>query len=143
MLGVTVLRYMFPKGRVLYDLFIYPLKSEKAEESGYLIEYDPRSSAAPPLLDTLKRYILRSKVKIRDVQSEWSVWAGWGPSNVDSTFERCWHWAASQSIESNWKGSQSPWAGEHTLQVHDRRVDGMGLREIVRQGDKRTCHLGL
>lgn len=88
-------------------------------------------------MDILKRYVLRSKVRVRDVTSEWSVWAAWGNPSIDAGPERCWHWAASQTVESNWKTTRSPWATERPLRVHDRRVDGMGLRELVRQGDKR------
>jgi transferase CAF17, mitochondrial len=125
------------KGRVLYDLFVYSLKNDTPKESGYLIEHDSRSSAAPPLLDILKRYILRSKVKIRDVSSEWSVWVAWGNTSLDAGPERCWHWTPSQAVESNWKSTRSPWATGCPLRIHDRRVDGMGLRELVRQGEKR------
>jgi hypothetical protein len=106
------------------------------KNAGYLIEHDPRLTTTPPLLDTLKRFVLRSKVKIKDVGDEWSVWAAWGNSSLDLGPERCWHWAASQSIESNWKTTHSPWATGQPFRIHDRRVDGMGLREIVRRGDQ-------
>jgi len=125
------------QGRVLYDLFVYPYNSPDGQERGYLVEYDPRPSQAIPLLSLLKRYILRSRVKIRDAALEWDVWAGWGDQYTGAQGpERCWHWAASQVIEPKWIGSKSPWAGSSDLQLFDRRIDGMGIREVVRQGDK-------
>lgn len=134
---------IFPsQGRVLYDLFLYPLVNHSDKDSGYFIEYDPRPSTAPPLLDIINRYILRSKVKVNDLGSDWSVWAAWGDQPSSSDPERCWHWAPSQAIESNWKTTHSPWETADPLRIFDRRVDGMGQRELVPRGLKRalwTC----
>ncbi len=60
------------QGRVLHDAIVYTKKDAKGQD-GYIIEFDSRESEAPPLLQALKRFVLRSKVKIQDVSSEYDV----------------------------------------------------------------------
>jgi folate-binding Fe-S cluster repair protein YgfZ len=115
------------QGRVLYDVFIY------AKSPGYLIEYDSCSSSGPPLLALLKRYILRSKVKLRDVSDEYDVWAAWGR---DEEAGRKWHWSRSGAVEPVWNADNWPW-GTEEAELNDRRAVGMGKRMLVRKGDKR------
>jgi transferase CAF17, mitochondrial len=104
-----------------------------------LIEYDSRlSEAAPPLLPTLKRYVLRSKVKVRDVSSEYDVWAAWGSEEAET--ERKWHWARSGSVEPVWDGMEWPWGVEDHVN-RDRRAVGMGTRRLIRKGDRRELCL--
>lgn len=64
--------FLSAPGRVLHDTFILPpVQTDKAE---YLIDY-PKNVADPPLLKSIKRYILRSKVKAREASDEWRLWA--------------------------------------------------------------------
>jgi hypothetical protein len=122
------------QGRVLYDVFIYTQPS-----GGYFIEYDSRQSeAALPLLLTLKRYVLRSKVKLRDVSDEYNVWAAWGSEEAEPG--RRWNWVRSGSIEPAWDGAEWPWGVEDCV-IRDRRAVGMGKRRLVRKGDKRELCL--
>ena len=123
------------KGRVIYDVFIYTFTSSDSKPS-YLIDYESRESAAPPLLSMLKRYVLRSKVKLRDVSEEYDVWAVWGS---DSAVEgRNWNWARSGAVEPDWTGeTEWPW-GKDDKRIRDRRGVGMGERLLVRKGDRRA-----
>lgn len=105
---------------------------------GFLIEYDARPSEAPPLLPTLKKYVLRRKVRIRDVSQEWDVWATWG-SEMDGAWEtqRRWLHASSGAIEPVWDNQDgAPWGSEPGV-LRDRRAIGMGHRLLVRKGDSR------
>jgi folate-binding Fe-S cluster repair protein YgfZ len=133
---------------VLYDVFIYTHTTPDGKPA-YLIDYDSRAStdtAAPPLLPMLKRYVLRSKVKLRDVSDEYHVWAAWGSMLGSETkmeiSERKWSWARSGAIEPDWSGENEwPWALEER-RVRDRRAVGMGRRMLVRKGEKRESSQG-
>ncbi|KAF8450440.1 hypothetical protein L210DRAFT_3618109 [Boletus edulis BED1] len=117
--------FLHAQGRVLHDVFLFTSPSPT-----YLIDYDPSPSESPPLLSLLKRFVLRSKVRIRDVTQEWDVWAAWGEHPpVQHT---SWLWAASGAVEPVW--SASPWGTEHGV-ILDRRAPGMGRRLLVRKGD--------
>ncbi|KJA30136.1 hypothetical protein HYPSUDRAFT_263403 [Hypholoma sublateritium FD-334 SS-4] len=121
---------LHPQGRVMYDIFLY------ATNEGYLLEYDARTSEAPPLLAYMKRHVLRSKVKIRSVTDEFDVWSAWG-SEADRNLEtqRDWLWARSGAVEPIWTGSSNwPWGSQNHV-IHDRRAVGMGRRLLVRKGD--------
>ncbi|KAF8640114.1 hypothetical protein AX17_001350 [Amanita inopinata Kibby_2008] len=87
----------------------------------------------------LKKYVLRSKVRIRDVTEQYDVWASWG-SPVDTPYDasvREWHWAPSGSIEPVWNnaGTEWPW-GSDDCALFDRRAVGMGSRFLVKKGDR-------
>ena len=84
----------------------------------------------------LKRYVLRSKVKLRDVSEEYDVWATWGS---DSPVEdRKWNWARSGAVEPDWTSeTEWPW-GKEDKKIRDRRAVGMGERLLVRKGDRRA-----
>ncbi|KAI9323279.1 hypothetical protein BX666DRAFT_2146040 [Dichotomocladium elegans] len=69
--------FLTPQGRMLYDAFIYPVnEADGFPQPKYVIEC--ASSATTSLLKHLKRYILRSKVKIRDASEEYTLWNIWG-----------------------------------------------------------------
>jgi hypothetical protein len=120
----------------MYDVLLYTQTDAKGQ-SGYLIEYDPRPSEAPPLFDVLKRQVLRAKVRVRDASEEYDVWSAWGSEAQDVPRE--WSWAKSGVVEPVWKHSTEwPW-GKMDLCVNDRRAPGMGTRLLSQKGDKRTC----
>ncbi|KZT72649.1 Aminomethyltransferase folate-binding domain-containing protein [Daedalea quercina L-15889] len=125
--------FLHAQGRVLYDAFVY----SQANNNGYsqfLIEYDAGPSEAPPLLQMLKRYLLRRKAKIRDVSQEYDVWAAWG-SVVDETWDaqRRWLHASSGAIEPVWDNQEDcPWGSKPGV-LRDRRAIGMGHRLLVRK----------
>lgn len=134
----TQLRPRTLKGRVIHDAFFHAHPNAKTGAPGYLIEYDSRSTEAPPLLAMLKRYVLRSKVKIRDVSEEYDIWASWGSEKEHSwETQRKWNIAQSGVIEPVWDHEHSwPWGSEPGI-LRDRRAVGMGHRLIVRKGDRR------
>ncbi|EIW82373.1 Aminomethyltransferase folate-binding domain-containing protein, partial [Coniophora puteana RWD-64-598 SS2] len=119
------------QGRVIHDVFIYRHESPKTE---YLIEYDASPSEASELVALLKRYVLRAKVRVRDVSSEWDVWARWG-GEVSET--RSWEFAKSGSIEPSWAVTQGewPWGSDYDA-LNDRRAPGMGRRMLVVKDSK-------
>lgn len=135
--------YFTLKGRVIHDAFFHSNPNPTTGSHGYLIEYDSRESEAPPLLSMLKRYVLRSKVKIRDVSDEYDVWASWG-SEKEKSWETQRQWTVAQSgvVEPVWDQHESswPWGSEPGI-VRDRRAVGLGHRLIVKKGERRewTC----
>jgi hypothetical protein len=121
-------------------VFIYPDDSDG--RPGYLIDYDCRSSDAPPLLSLLKRHILRAKVRVRDATDEWKVWSIWDPVSPDGATPTTRDWRQGRS------GAMEPLyvEGEHrlgaefsqgTIGTRDLRAPGMGDRLLVRTGDSR------
>ncbi|OBZ76304.1 putative transferase CAF17, mitochondrial [Grifola frondosa] len=122
-------------GRVLYDVFLYGY-TDPAGVDGYLIEYDASPSEAPPFLPMLKRYVLRSKVKLRDLSNDYDVWASWGSEREKSwETERVWNHARSGAIEPVWN-PEAEWPWGSTLGVlRDRRAVRMGHRLLVKKGD--------
>ncbi|KLO16337.1 Aminomethyltransferase folate-binding domain-containing protein, partial [Schizopora paradoxa] len=127
---------LHPQGRVLHDAIVYTKKDAKAQD-GYIIEFDSRESEAPPLLQALKRFVLRSKVKIQDVSNDFDVWSIWG-SEKEKSWDgtRQWNWARSGVVEPVWSEDEPwPWGSEE-LSIRDRRAVGMGRRVLVRKGDK-------
>ncbi|KAJ7744507.1 Aminomethyltransferase folate-binding domain-containing protein [Mycena maculata] len=127
--------FLHAQGRVLYDVFVYT-RTNPAGQRGYLIDYDSRPSEAPPLLDLIKRYILRSRVKVRDVSDEYDVWGVWG-SPGEEEVERHWKWAESSGVaEPAWNTvDEWPWGSQDEM-IRDQRAPGMGKRLLVRKGDR-------
>ena len=135
---------MFIKGRILHDAFVY----NHPTSNGYILEYDSRPPIAevdpeaegnsilvPPLIKYLKQFVLRTKVKVRDVSDEYDVWASWG-SEREACWEtpRKWRWAERSNIpEQLWEEGDTPW-GNESLVLRDRRGVGMGQRRLVSNG---------
>ncbi len=90
------------------------------------------------MLPMLKRYVLRSKVKIKDVTEEYDIWQAWGSEAKWSwETERQWDFARSGVIEPRWdKGGEWPW-GSTVGVLRDRRAVGMGTRLLLKKGDRR------
>ena len=136
----------FIKGRVLHDAFVY----NHPTSNGYILEHDSRppveevdpeaegnSAPAPSLIKYLKQFVLRTKVKVRDISDEYDVWASWG-SEREASWEtpRNWRWAERSNIpEQVWEKGETPWGNEPLL-LRDRRGVGMGQRRLVSRGIK-------
>jgi hypothetical protein len=113
-------------------VFVHATRDDKSQLA-YLIEYDATPHAdAPALLPMLKRHVLRSKVRVRDASDEYDVWAAWGNDLVTGS-PRQWTRTQGGAIEPLWDWPQRPESGP----LIDRRADGMGLRSLVRKGDRR------
>ncbi|KAF9006445.1 hypothetical protein BDQ17DRAFT_1351761 [Cyathus striatus] len=112
-----------PQGKVLYDVFLYTTK-DSAGKPGYLLEYDGGPSEAPSLMSYLKRHVLRSKVRIRDLSEEYDAWAAWG-SPADHSWEtpRKWTRTGSGVVEPVWEANaEYPWGIEDHI-IRDRPSD--------------------
>lgn len=117
----------------MYDVFFHP---HPTEEGGYLIDHDSRTHDAPPLLTLLKRYVLRSKVRIKAVHEEWDLWSVFGGAGDGVSEEATWRWAKSGSVEPVWKEVYVKEGVERGMV--DQRAPMMGRRVLVRKGDLRT-----
>ncbi|KAJ3800402.1 Aminomethyltransferase folate-binding domain-containing protein [Lentinula aff. detonsa] len=124
------------QGRVLYDLFVFSDHSTNGRPA-YVLEYDSHSSNNPSLHDLLKRYVLRAKVKIKDVSQEYDSWAAWGSEkDLEWDAQRDWLFAESHAIEPVWPPTEEwPWGSQEHI-IRDRRAIGMGHRLLVRKGDQ-------
>ncbi|KAI0049601.1 Aminomethyltransferase folate-binding domain-containing protein [Auriscalpium vulgare] len=137
--------FLNAQGRVIYDAFVHTHdapSTSSAPAPSYIIEYDASPSPTPdtpPLLAMLKRYVLRAKVRLRDVTEEHDVYASWNPQAPLE--ERRWIWSRSGVVEPVWGHSTDgvgAWGveGDGVRVLRDRRAVGMGLRRIVRKGDQ-------
>ncbi|CAG8517520.1 5499_t:CDS:2 [Gigaspora rosea] len=78
--------FLNPIGRVLYDTFIHPKNvGTTFPHPIYLVECDSR--IVSDLIKHMKKYVLRSKVSIIDVSSQYNVWNMWG-GNIDNLWWR-------------------------------------------------------
>jgi transferase CAF17, mitochondrial len=118
-------------GRVLHDVFIYPIPStsEGIEGAGsgqgphFLIEVDATQATA--LLKHLKRYKLRSKIALRAVdEDEMSVWQVWDDGN-----------ASASGISTTACTSMLQMDSNGTITVPDLRAPRMGYRVLSRGTD--------
>ncbi|KAI0069056.1 Aminomethyltransferase folate-binding domain-containing protein [Artomyces pyxidatus] len=130
--------FLHAQGRVMYDVFVHSTLDAKSQ-TAFLIEYDPtvaRSAQVPELLPLLKRHVLRSKVRIRDVTEEHDVWAVWGGEGEGREEPRQWSWASSGVIEPVWDRTKPwPWGTGQGV-ISDRRAVGMGSRRLVEKGKR-------
>lgn len=97
--------FLTPQGRIIADSFLYLLPD--TPEPSLLMEVDEK--IASDLLKFIRRFKLRSKVKITDVSSEWDVYQAWGP---------------------NAQGD----LGDAALAFRDVRTPDMGWRILARAG---------
>ncbi|CAG8657209.1 7589_t:CDS:2, partial [Ambispora leptoticha] len=107
--GVNVFYTAFlnSMGRVLFDAFIY--QKNGSPEPVFLVECDLR--IIPEFTKHLKKYLLRSKVAIKDVSSEYKIWNIWGNKNI---------------LDNLTLNSTLPKSG-----YVDQRCAGMGLRIVM------------
>ena len=92
------------------------------------------------MIAMLKRFVLRAKVKLRDVSEEYDVWAAWG-SERERAWEtpRQWTHSPSGCVEPVWE-EPAPW-GPISGPLQDRRAIGMGARILTRKSDKRKSRI--
>jgi folate-binding Fe-S cluster repair protein YgfZ len=77
--AVSIIYCIYAQGRVLFDTFIHPKnKGHDFPHPAFLVECDAR--VVEPLMKHLKRYLLRSKVKMVNVSNSYTVYQAWGPS---------------------------------------------------------------
>ncbi|KAI3336605.1 Aminomethyltransferase folate-binding domain-containing protein [Xylariaceae sp. AK1471] len=102
-------------GRVLHDVFIYPVPSGSGGEPHFMIEVD--AAQLTTLLQHLKRFKLRSKISLRAIEEdEMSVWQIWDDSQR-------------QPFAQQAKGPARD--GGRSVMIPDLRAPGMGYRVIT------------
>ncbi|KAJ8502439.1 hypothetical protein ONZ45_g11753 [Pleurotus djamor] len=124
--------FLNPQGRVINDVFAYTTVDEATGRAGYIVEHDKSTD----LLSMLKRHVLRSKVKIRDVSDKYDSWAIFGSQDENKhDISRQWHFANSLCVEPVWPSAEWPWGTEQHV-ILDQRAPGMGKRRLLRKGDR-------
>lgn len=130
-----------PQGRFLYDMFLFepPRTDEKLDPSGpeqseVELLADVDSSVMDELVETLKKYRLRSKVDIENVGGDFCCWQRFGvdlhkrqPSSLEDPQAASvgWGGAIDPTGSSSSQGNSTGW------QWHkDPRLDCLGFRGI-------------
>uniref|UniRef100_A0A1J3CKH8 Putative transferase CAF17-like protein, mitochondrial n=1 Tax=Noccaea caerulescens TaxID=107243 RepID=A0A1J3CKH8_NOCCA len=127
-----------PQGRFLYDFFLYsPSRAEEkldrtgsgpGSDSGLdgSIELfaDVDVSVLDELLETLKKYRLRSKVDIENVVQDFSCWQRYG-RNLSGSSSVGWGGGVDRAGESTASGNKYGWQW-----YKDPRLDCLGYRSI-------------
>ncbi|KAJ4905774.1 Glycine cleavage T-protein family [Raphanus sativus] len=127
-----------PQGRFLYDFFLYrPTRpDEKLDRTGSGPGSDPGRdgsvelfadvdvSVLDELLETLKKYRLRSKVDIENVAEEFSCWQRYG-RNLSESSSVGWGGGVDRAGESTASGNKYGWQW-----YEDPRLDCLGYRSI-------------
>ncbi|KAF7723647.1 Iron-sulfur clusters incorporation protein [Apophysomyces ossiformis] len=109
--------FLTPQGRMLSDAFIYPVNTGVNFVHPKFVMDVPANSAST-VLRHLKRYVLRSKVKIRDATEEYSVWNIWGHASIPS----------SSNLELVKKEKRISDIG-----ARDPRLPGLGYRTVLKR----------
>ncbi|KAI8332125.1 hypothetical protein BC941DRAFT_474536 [Chlamydoabsidia padenii] len=117
--------FLTPQGRTLYDVFIYPVNvGENFPHQKYILDY-PSTTDNSSFLKHLKRYILRSKVKIKDVSDDYSLYHLWDSThNVSPTIPE-----SSSTVPPG--GLIKKKCRLSDIGCIDPRVPGFGYRAVV------------
>ncbi|KAI0458385.1 Aminomethyltransferase folate-binding domain-containing protein [Xylaria acuta] len=116
-------------GRVLHDVFVYPVPSGSGGEPHFMIEVD--AAQLTTLLKHLKRYKLRSKIFLRAIEEdEMSVWQIW--NDVDDA-------TTSFAQESGGLARNDG----RSVMIPDFRAPGMGYRVLTVGADLNVQALDL
>ncbi|KAL7415873.1 hypothetical protein BDY24DRAFT_433393 [Mrakia frigida] len=136
--------FLHAQGRILFDVHLYP----HPPTSSFLIDFDSRTS--PALIPAIKKFVLRSKVSLKDVSDQWDVWAAWDHEQAKEDGLRSWKWGTGESAGLvGWEKEQtmlpgtsggaegeSPVGLEEEVGGWDLRAPGMGWRGLVRKGGR-------
>jgi hypothetical protein len=134
------------QGRILHSVFSVPTKP-----GTYLIAHERTSpELATPLHTLLPPFRLRSKVRFKDVTSEWDVWAAWGHDEGVASGpapSATWRFGSGGAAERLWSweggaGGVAPLGVSATeAGCWDLRAgwgaEGMGRKLFVPKGEKR------
>ncbi|KAI8074143.1 hypothetical protein BC940DRAFT_339019 [Gongronella butleri] len=73
--------FLTPQGRMLYDVFVYPVNvGENFPHPRFILDYG--ASDTTSLLKHLKRYILRAKIKIQPATDQFDLYHVWGKTHA-------------------------------------------------------------
>ncbi|KAF2965007.1 hypothetical protein GQX73_g8587 [Xylaria multiplex] len=114
-------------GRVLHDVFIYPVPPGSGGDPHFMIEVD--AAQLTTLLKHLKRYKLRSKIFLRAIEEdEMSVWQIWNDSETTPFTQH-----ANNLVQKDGR----------SVMISDSRAPGMGYRVLTVGPDLNAQALGL
>ncbi|KAI0971856.1 Aminomethyltransferase folate-binding domain-containing protein [Xylaria arbuscula] len=117
-------------GRVLHDVFVYPVAPSPSGDPHFIIEVD--AAQLSTLLKHLKRYKLRSKIALRAIEeNEMSVWQVWHDDGGDN----------SQSTQQQQRANDLD--GGHSVVIPDLRAPDMGYRVLAPGADLDVLALDL
>ncbi|KAF9908504.1 ccr4 associated factor [Linnemannia zychae] len=125
--GGFLAAFLSPKGRVMYDVLIYPLNDTKeGSDPAYLIECDAR--ALPELHKHIARFVLRSKVKMVGVTESFDVYSVLDDQSANSSEDDAVPPTSAAVMErlSQMNATIGMW--------DNRAVNHMGYRVIVPKG---------
>lgn len=125
----------------MHDIFIYPLPTTSPS---YIIEHSFTPSS--DLLHYLKKFILRSKIRLNPLPTSYDIYSVWGSAGGPE--ERTWKMGNGGSGEPHWSvegGSAGEGLKEGEVGVWDLRGgvggEGMGRRVLVPTGSARVFDL--
>ncbi|KAI8954559.1 Aminomethyltransferase folate-binding domain-containing protein [Xylaria longipes] len=114
-------------GRVLHDVFVYPVPSGSGGEPHFMIEVD--AAQLTTLLKHLKRYKLRSKIFLRAIEEdEMSVWQVWNDTEATPSAQDAGGLARNDG---------------RSVMIPDFRAPGMGYRVLTVGADLNVQALDL
>ncbi|KAI1129636.1 hypothetical protein F5Y10DRAFT_149025 [Nemania abortiva] len=119
-------------GRVLHDVFIYPVPPGSGGEPHFMIEVD--AVQLTTLLKHLKRYKLRSKIFLRAIEEdEMSVWQIWNDGEGEG-----------EGLSPVFGGAKGlPQSDGRSVVIPDLRAPGMGYRVLTVGADLNVQALDL
>lgn len=135
----------------MHDVFIF----HQPATDTYWIDHSTEASASTPstpntkaLYEEIKRYVLRSKVKLKYATEEYDVWSVWGtPANETQSATRWWKFGSGGAAEPQWEFQDEAWKEvqrglrEGEVGCWDFRggwgQEGMGRRLLVKKGERR------
>lgn len=133
----------------MHDVFIFHQPSTDT----YWIDHSADASASTPsspntkaLFDEMKRYVLRSKVKLKYATEEYDVWSVFGtPEDESDMAKRWWKFGSGGAAEPQWEFQDDAWKEiqrglrEGEVGCWDLRGGwgqmGMGRRLLVKKGE--------
>lgn len=135
----------------MHDVFIFHQPSTDT----YWIDHSTDASASTvstpntkALYEEIKRYVLRSKVKLKYATEEYDVWSVYGtPANETQSAARWWKFGSGGAAEPQWEFQDEAWKEvqrglrEGEVGCWDLRggwgQEGMGRRLLVKKGESR------
>ncbi len=123
-----------PQGKFLHDMFVI--------DAGDIFLIDCEAARADDLLQRLSRYKLRAKVMLENIGGQFDVWAHWiQEPNSQLSFPRKRESSTSDSEHISLRPADARhWipghAGDDNLVLLDPRLPELGIRIILKKGEK-------
>ncbi|RIA96450.1 hypothetical protein C1645_733205 [Glomus cerebriforme] len=119
--------FLNPVGRVMFDSFIHPKNlGTSFPQPTFLVECDSR--IIPEIIKHMKKYLLRSNVKITDVSSFYQIWNVWG-NKINNLWWR--NQVPNPSATKLHSGALVLKENIAEIGCRDKRYPNMGLRLVL------------